>query len=175
MRLKIFGKQTQIITVLLCVLFFILLFVPVIFSRAEENAGELLTVGVPEDRCPMFYQDPESDEVVGIGVDLMRAAAEEAGYDVTFKIIKEESLKEALDNEVYDVVMPFGSAIQSASGKDIVVSDNLIQTPFTLVTTGRKKMPPMKELRIGMLSSLRAGADTVRQMYPGVEIECRRP
>ena len=169
--MKIFRKQTQICTVFLCMLFFILLLVPARYTVAEENAGDPLTVGVPADRCPMFYQDPESHEVVGIGADLMRTAAEEAGYDITFKIIEEASLKEALDNEVYDVVMPFGSTIQTASGKDIVVSDNLIQTPFTLVTTGRKNMPPVKELRIGMLSSLSGGADTVRQMYPGVEIE----
>ena len=75
-------------------LFFILLLVPARYTVAEENAGDPLTVGVPVDRCPMFYQDPESHEVVGIGADLMRTAAEEAGYDVTFKIIEEDSLKE---------------------------------------------------------------------------------
>jgi ABC-type amino acid transport substrate-binding protein len=71
---------------------------------------------------------------VGIGVDLMRAAAEEVGYAVTFVPIEEKTLKDALDNAEYDLVIPFGSAITSTSGQPSIVSDNLIQTPFTLVT-----------------------------------------
>ena len=87
-------------------------------------------------------------------------------YDVTFAAVGEGTLKEALDNDAYDVVMPFGSAIESASGHAIVVSDNLIQTPFTLVTVGNQDPAPLNNLRVGMLSSLGAGAETVKQQYP---------
>ncbi len=133
-------------------------------------ASETLTVGVPADRCPVFYRDEDSDEIVGIGADLMRIAADEAGYDVEFAEIDEPSLKEALDNPEYDVVLPFGSAVSSAAGKDTVVSDNLFQTPFTLVTEEDKIVPSLNELRIGMLKSLAGGAETVRQLYPDVKI-----
>ncbi len=133
-------------------------------------ASETLTVGVPADRCPVFYRDEDSDEIVGIGADLMRIAADEAGYDVEFAEIDEPSLKEALDNPEYDVVLPFGSAVTSAAGKDTVVSDNLFQTPFTLVTEEDKIVPSLNELRIGMLKSLAGGAETVRQLYPDVKI-----
>ena len=129
-----------------------------------------LTVGVPVDRCPVFYRDADTDEIVGIGVDLMRAAAKEAGYAVTFRAVGEATLKEALDNAEYDLVMPFGSAIASAAGRPTVVSDNLTQTPFTLVTDSRGELPPLNELRIGMLRSLGGGAETVRQLFPGIEI-----
>ena len=132
--------------------------------------GRVLTVGVPTDRCPVFYPDPDTGEIVGIGVDLMRSAAEEAGFAVSFQRVEEPTLKDALDNPAYDLVMPFGSALQSASGKASIVSDNLIQTPFTLVTEGRRQMPSLNELRVGMLKSLAAGAETVRGLYPGIEI-----
>lgn len=135
-----------------------------------EDGGETLTVGVPADRCPIFYRDADTGGILGIGVDLMRFAAEEAGYDPVFKAIEEDTLKEALDSGAYDVIMPFGSAIASASGKQSVVSENLMQTPFTLVTEGNREMPKLNELRVGMLRSLSGAAETVRQLYPGIEI-----
>ena len=137
---------------------------------ATASAADELTVGVPVDRCPVFYLDEDTNEVVGIGTDLMRIAAEDAGYHVTFREIGESSLKEALDNPEYDVVLPFGSAVASNAGEATVVSDNLFQTPFTLVTDGRRKLPALNELRVGMLHSLAGAAETVRQLYPGVEI-----
>ena len=133
-------------------------------------SGDTLTVGVPTDRCPVFYLNADTGEVTGIGADLMRAVAEEAGYAVTFRAIEEGTLKEALDNEAYNVVMPFGSAIASASGHSTIVSDNLTQTPFTLVTKNGGELPPLNELRVGMLRSLSGAAETVRLLYPGIEI-----
>lgn len=139
-------------------------------SAIGDVVDESVTVGVPSDRCPVFYPDAETGEPVGIGVDLMRAAAESAGYNVQFRFIGEESLKEALDNEAYDFLMPFGSAVDAASGHSTIVSDSLIQTPFTLLTEGNRTLPQLNALRVGMLHSLSAGAETVCQMYPGIEI-----
>ena len=137
---------------------------------ALVQSDETLTVGVPVDRCPVFYCDAGTGEVTGIGVDLMRAAAEEAGLDVAFKAVDEPTLKDALDSDAYDLVMPFGSAIKSASGQASVVSENLMQTPFTLVTVGDRSLPQLDDLRVGMLRSLGGGAETVKQLYPGIEI-----
>ena len=141
----------------------------VLASAAESNTEELI-VGVPTDRCPVFYQDQDTNEIVGIGTDLMRIAAEEAGYHVIFQAITEKSLKDALDNNAYDVVLPFGSAVSSSSGKASIVSDNLFRTPFTLVTVNERKLPPLNDLQVGMLRSLAGGAETVGQLYPGVTI-----
>ncbi len=135
-----------------------------------EEGGDALIVGVFANRCPVFYMDADTDELVGIGVDLMRFAAREAGYSASFKVIEEETLKDALDSDAYDVLLPFGSAIASTSGRPSVVSDNLIQTPFTLVTEGSHGVSSFNELKVGMLFSLAAGAETVRQLYPGIEI-----
>ena len=158
----------QITAIILCVITVLLCAVPAFADNEEE--GEALTVGVPVDRCPVFYVDDETNEITGIGVDLMYYAAERAGYTVSFKAITETSLKEALDNSEYDVVMPFGSAIQSAAGKKTAVSNNLIQTPFTLVTVGKREVSSISSLRIGMLKSQSAVAETVRDKYPGLVI-----
>ncbi len=141
-----------------------------VMADSGEKTGVTLTVGVPVDRCPIFYKDANTNEITGIGVDLMGIAAGNAGYNVSFLPVAEETLKEALDNPEYDLVMPFGSAVESASGRPSIVSDNLMQTPFTLVTLGDRDLPPLNDLHVGMLKSLGAGAETVRELYPGMEI-----
>ena len=156
--------------VLFCALVFCFYLAVPVLSAAKGNDTEELTVGVPTDRCPVFYKDADTGEIVGIGVDLMRAAAENAGYSVKFRSIEEESIKEALDNPEYDIIMPFGSAITSTTGKSSIVSDNLIQTPFTLVTEGKRDLPLLNEITIGMLSSLGGAGDTVKELYPGTRI-----
>ena len=137
---------------------------------ASGEGKDTLVIGVPVDRCPIFYPDEKTGEVTGIGADLMRIVAENAGYTVTFRKITESTLKDALDNGEYDVIMPFGSAVPSTSGKPTVISDNLMQMPFTLVTTGKRDLPQLNRLRIGMLRSQGSVAETVRQLYPGMEI-----
>ncbi len=133
-----------------------------------------ISVGVFTDRCPMFFVDPQTDEIIGIGVDLMRFSAENAGLNVTFKQIEEENLKEALDNETYDLVMPFGSAISSANGDKTIISDSLLQMPFTIVTlrsySKNDKRINISNLRIGMLRSLAGASETVKQLYPDIQI-----
>ena len=139
-------------------------------ASADPIAADELTVGVPTDRCPIFYNDKDTGEIVGIGAELIRAAAMNVGYKVSLLKIKEPTLKDALDSSDYDVVLPFGSAITSTSGQPTVVSDNLFQTPFTLVTEDNRILPRLNNLRIGMLQSQAGVAETVRNRYPGIVI-----
>ena len=139
-------------------------------ALAFDENKEPLVVGVLTDRCPVFYIDDETGETVGIGVDLIKAVAKDAGYDIELKNITEADLKEALDNEEYDIIMPFGSAITSASGKKSIVTNNITETPFTLVTTKHGTLPGINSLKIGMARSLKGASDTVRELYPNVEI-----
>ena len=115
-------KILSLIATAICLTIALSCFIMPALAAAGENEDSALTVGVPVDRCPVFYLDADTGEIVGIGVDLMRAVAENAGYDVSFIRVKEATLKEALDNEA------------------------------------------------GMLHSLAAGAETVQQLYPGMEI-----
>ncbi len=168
MKKELFFKR--ILAIILCALLVFAVFLPA-YAAPETPDEEILTVGVPKNRCPIFYSDPETDEPVGIGVDLMRGVAMDAGYLPHFEFIEEETLKDALDNDEYDVLLPFGSAIESTSGQKSIVTENLIQTPFTLVTEGSHEMPPLNELKVGMLHSLSGAADTVHSLYPGIEIK----
>ena len=108
------GISKRWLASLLCV--FVSLFCVFATSSAASGKedGETLTVGIPANRCPIFYQDSKTNEIVGIGVDLMRSAAAKTGYHVTFQFVKEKNLKDALDNKSYDLVLPFGSAIPAA-------------------------------------------------------------
>ena len=162
--------KKRFITIILSFVVVMLVCPATAFSSAAQN-DDTLIVGVPTDRCPMFYKDEVTGEITGIGVDLMTSAAREAGYTVSFRELSEPTLKASLDNPQYDVIMPFGSAISSASGQASVVSDNLIQTPFTLVTKNKAALPPMESMKVGMLSSLAGAAETVHQLYPGIEID----
>ena len=162
-------KKKKLCSFLLC---FVMLSALVIqaFADSEVSLKDSLTVGVPLNRSPIFYINADTNEITGIGVDLMRIAAGNAGFEVTFRPMTEKTLKDALDNPSYDVILPFGSAVESTSGKPSIVSENIMQTPFTLMTAGSKTHPPLNDLHVGMLSSLAAGAETVRQLYPGMEI-----
>ena len=162
--------EKRLFALLLCLIIVLPFAVMPAAAASGEGIGDTLTVGVPVDRCPVFYLDAATGEATGIGVDLLRAAAQEAGFNPIFRVIGEKTLKDALDNPDYDIIMPFGSAIVSSAGQKSIVSDNLIQTPFTLVTEGKRTLPPMDDLRVGMLKSLAAGAETVNQMFPGMEI-----
>lgn len=170
--MKTTRKCSRFLMVVVC-LFTMLFFSAIVFADEIETGvfdREILTVGISTDRCPVFYIDKGSNEPVGIGVDLMKVIAEQAGYDVEFRVIGEENLKAALDNPEYDVVMPFGSAIDSAAGNASIVTDNLMQTPFTLVTRKEKLLPSLNSIKVGMLHSLSGVAETVKQLFPGMEI-----
>ena len=161
---NIFERLTAVLLGILSVLLFAM-------PAFAQNSKNELTVGVPVDRCPIFYIDEKTKEITGIGADLMLSAAESAGYTVKFEKITEPTLKEAIDNSEYDVVMPFGSAIESAKGKKIVVSDNFFQTPFTLVTLEKREVPRLNSLKVGMLKSQGGVVQTVMERFPHIEVE----
>ena len=162
-------KHLWLFTPLFCFIFVFSLCLSTLLAKADDSINEL-TVGVPVDRCPIFYLDNDSGQVTGIGVDLMKVAADNSGYKLSFVPIKEKTIKEALDNESYDIILPFGSAIKSEMGKSIVVSDNLFETPFTLVVTDNLKIPQLNTIHVGMLKSLVGAGDTVKSLYPGMRI-----
>ena len=162
-------KYLWLFTPLFCFIFVFSFCFSTLLAKADDSINEL-TVGVPVDRCPIFYLDNDSGQVTGIGVDLLKVAADNSGYKLSFAPIKEKTIKEALDNESYDIIVPFGSAIKSEMGKSIIVSDNLFETPFALVVTDNLKIPQLNTIHVGMLKSLVGAGDTVKSLYPGMRI-----
>ena len=155
---------------LLCVIVMMFLSLISVDAASGDNSKDSLVVGVPVNRCPLFYLDADTNQITGIGVDLMRFAAQNAGYNVFFKAMEEGTLKDALDNPSYDVIMPFGSAIKGTSSRESIVSDNLMQSPFTLLTVDSRSISSLNNLHVGMLSSQAGVAETVQQLYPDIEI-----
>lgn len=160
--------RKSLATALICIC--ILLAFAAVPLRRASGEQSVLRVGVPADRCPIFYRDPDTNEIRGIGADLMRAAAEKAGFTAVITTVRENTLKAALDSDEYDVILPFGSAVESASGHPSVVSDNLFRTPFTLVTVGGRAISSPEKLTVGMHQALAAGAETVHSLYPSMTI-----
>ncbi len=81
-------KILSLIATAICLTIALSCFIMPALAAAGGNEDSALTVGVPVDRCPVFYLDADTGEIVGIGVDLMRAVAEKAGYDVSFIRVK---------------------------------------------------------------------------------------
>lgn len=165
-RLHIYKILTKSFIGTFGVLCFAVLFV----SSTAASSRDTLVVGVPTNRCPVFYIDESTQETVGIGVDLITEVANNAGYDVVIENISENNIKDALDNDKYDIVMPFGSSITSSLGKEAIVTDNLMETPFTLVTTKNASLPNLDAVRVGMPTSLRGVAETVQRLHPGIKV-----
>ena len=71
-------KSRRIYTPISIALLFLVIslgiFLMPVFASSDSHATEL-TIGVPVDRCPMFYLDKDTGEIAGIGVDLMESAA----------------------------------------------------------------------------------------------------
>ena len=67
-----------LLIILFCMLIALSFFSASLLSFADDPNE--LTVGVPTDRCPVFYQEEDTGEIVGIGADLLLMAAEKAGY-----------------------------------------------------------------------------------------------
>ncbi|SHI33967.1 EAL domain-containing protein [Pseudobutyrivibrio xylanivorans] len=150
--------------------FGVLCFVVLFVSSEAASDRDKLVVGVPTNRCPIFYIDESTQETVGIGVDLIREVADKAGYDIVIENIAENNIKDALDNDKYDIVMPFGDSIKSTSGRDAIVTNDILETPFTLVTTKNAALPDITAARVGMPASLRGVAETVQNLHPGIKV-----
>ena len=45
-----------------------------VLAETGDNGERVLTVGVPVDRCPVFYVDDDTGEIVGIGVETAEQA-----------------------------------------------------------------------------------------------------
>ena len=134
----------------------------------QQNA---LIVGVPTDRCPVSYIDPDSGEIVGIGIDLLKLAADNAGYQITFQALdSSENLKDALDDSRFDLVMPYGSAIMSTSGKKSILSRSLFDSPFTIVVLRGNSTQDQSTLQIGMLEKNKGVAEALHENCPEYQI-----
>jgi His/Glu/Gln/Arg/opine family amino acid ABC transporter permease subunit len=73
-------------------------------ATADDATGPVVRVGTEGVYPPFTYRDPETNELTGFDVDVMKAVAEEAGWDVQFVEAPFDSLFPALDSGRIDVI-----------------------------------------------------------------------
>jgi len=71
-------------------------------SAADDRP--VIQVGTEGTYPPFTYVDPRTDELTGYDIDVMRAVAEEAGWDIRFVQAPFDSLFPALDSQRIDVI-----------------------------------------------------------------------
>jgi len=152
---------------LLAGLLILLPFAPL--SIDAENS-KVIRVGVPTDRCPMSYVDAETGQITGIGIDIFTLAAKNAGYEAEYVSVNEESLKDALDDNNYDVVLPFATTMNSTAGKTAIFTSSLIDSPFTFAIVKGKTLDTNGSIQVGMLKSMASLVESFQSVYPNYEI-----
>lgn len=73
-------------------------------TAAAADEDRVVRVGTEGVYPPFTYRDPESKELTGFDVEVVRAIAEEAGWDVRFVEAPFDSLFPALDSGRLDVI-----------------------------------------------------------------------
>ncbi|MBQ7583233.1 MAG: EAL domain-containing protein [Lachnospiraceae bacterium] len=75
MRLRQWSAPMRRIKKLTLIMTHLITYIVVLFCTASQvsaasggKSPDGLTVGVPSDRCPIFYQDGDTGEIVGIGI-----------------------------------------------------------------------------------------------------------
>ena len=61
-------KILSLIATAICLTIALSCFIMPALAATGENEDNALMVGVPADQCPVFYQDADTGEIVGIGV-----------------------------------------------------------------------------------------------------------
>jgi len=71
----------------------------------QESSSKKLIVGTEPTFPPFEYQDEETKEIVGFDIELIKAIAEEAGYEVEIQSLGFDGLIGALKSGSIDVIM----------------------------------------------------------------------
>jgi cystine transport system permease protein len=73
-------------------------------ASADEADRPVVRVGTEGVYPPFSYRDPDSNELTGFDIDVVKAVAEEAGWDLNFVEAPFDSLFPALDSNRIDVI-----------------------------------------------------------------------
>jgi cystine transport system permease protein len=73
-------------------------------SAAHADDGRVVRVGTEGVYPPFTYRDPDTNELTGFDVDVVRAVGQQAGWDVRFVEAPFDSLFPALDSDRIDVI-----------------------------------------------------------------------
>lgn len=73
-------------------------------SYADDSSPTVVRVGTEGVYPPFSYRDPDTNELTGFDIEVMKAIGEEAGWDLQFVEAPFDSLFPALDSKRIDVI-----------------------------------------------------------------------
>jgi His/Glu/Gln/Arg/opine family amino acid ABC transporter permease subunit len=73
-------------------------------TAAQADDARVVKVGTEGVYPPFSYRDPDTNELTGFDIEVMRAVADEAGWDLQFVEAPFDSLFPALDSKRIDVI-----------------------------------------------------------------------
>ena len=101
-----YGRRVRPIrlVVLLALACGLLLGLPGAASADQDGSPRVVRIGTEGVYPPFTYRDPESKQLTGFDIEVTKAIAEEAGWDVEFVEAPFDSLFPALDSDRIDVI-----------------------------------------------------------------------
>ena len=140
------------------------------FTRREQNyidTSPVINVGVPEDRCPISYIDPDTGEFAGIGVDLMKLVAEKSGLTFSYSTIPSgTSVTDALLDPTYDIVIPTVDESHYQGEQPLYISHSLMDMSVLVAVSNANKLNSSNSLKLGVAKELSGLAYYLGSKYP---------
>lgn len=121
-------------------------------SWADIQAKGKMIVGLDDSVPPMGFRDPQSNEIVGIDIDLAKAVAEKLGIQVEFKAIDWKAKEAELNTKKIDMIWN-GFTITEARKQEVLFSDPYMDnTQAIIVAKGSaiKAKADLKGKKIGV-------------------------
>ncbi|WP_253291181.1 amino acid ABC transporter substrate-binding protein [Acetivibrio sp. MSJd-27] len=116
-----------------------------------QSKGKMV-VGLDDSVPPMGFRDPQSNEIVGVDIDLAKAVAEKLGIQVEFKAIDWKAKEAELNTKKIDIIWN-GFTITAARKQEVLFSEPYMDnTQAIIVAKGSaiKTKSDLKGKKIGV-------------------------
>ncbi|TDQ43016.1 transporter substrate-binding domain-containing protein [Aureibacillus halotolerans] len=115
-------------------------------GEATDSGGETYVVATDNNFVPFEFVDQETDELTGFDVELMRAIAEEAGFNVEFEQIEFSGLISGVSTGRYDIGIA-GITINDERKEKVDFSDPYYDSGLTVaVLEGNEEIQSVEDL-----------------------------
>jgi polar amino acid transport system substrate-binding protein len=119
--------------------------------------GETYVIGTDTTFAPFEFTD-ESGDLVGIDMDLLRAIAEDQGFDVEIRQLGFDAAVQALQSNQVDAVMA-GMSITEERAKVISFTQNYFPPAASASAVVWATMTPLPAARPSALTTMGAGRE----------------
>ncbi|WP_128895924.1 transporter substrate-binding domain-containing protein [Longirhabdus pacifica] len=131
-------------------------------GTAQSEETNVMIMGTSADYPPFEDVDIQTEEIVGIDVDIAKAVMEELGYELEIKNMDFNGLIAALQSERVDFVMS-GMSVTDERKESVDFSDMYFEATNTIVTTVDADIASLEDLagkkvgvQLGSLQETRA-------------------